>query len=92
MLDTVEIRRISKNTDTEVIDIVRKQIEWRDILSVEEGGSEVQRELEEDNLIYLTLPYIELVVVAEYGQFKRKWLAWREFAKKEDQKLTNILN
>ena len=92
MQDTVEIRRIAKNTDTGVIDVVRKQIDWRDVISVEEGGSEVQEELDEERLIYITLPYLELVAVAEYTQFKRKWLAWREFAKKEDQKLTNILN
>ena len=92
MQDTIEVIRVTKNPDTCIIDRVRKLIEWRDVISIEEGGQEIAQELEEDNLLLVTLSYGEIVVKGSYSILKKKWLMFREDAKEADGKVRNILN
>tara|TARA_R110002126_G_scaffold1738_4_gene10448 strand:+ start:1077 stop:1358 length:282 start_codon:yes stop_codon:yes gene_type:complete len=91
MQDTVEVRRITKNPDLGIIDRVRKVIEWRDVISIEEGGSEIAEELGENDLVLITLSYTEIVVMASYSKITKKWLEFREFAKAADGKVSNIM-
>ena len=91
MQDTIELIRITKNPDLGIIDKVRKIIELRDVISIEEGGSEIQQELDEKRLVLMTLTYSEIIVVADYDKLKKQWLAFRELAKEEDGKVSNIL-
>lgn len=91
MQDTMELIRITKNPDLGIIDKVRKIIELRDVISIEEGGSEILQELDEKKLVLMTLTYSEIIVVADYDKLKKQWLAFRELAKEEDGKVSNIL-
>ncbi len=92
MQDTIEVVRVTKNPDMGIVDKIRKILEWRDVISIEEGGQEIAQELEEDNLVLFTLSYGEIVVKGSYDTLKRKWLNFREEAKKADSKLSNIIN
>ena len=91
MQDTVELIRITKNPDLGTIDKVRKVIEWRDVISIEEGGSEIVEELQEENLVLITLAYAEMIAVVSYTAIRDRWLAFREEAKEEDGKINNVL-
>jgi len=91
MQDTIELIRITKNPDLGIVDKVRKVIELRDVISIEEGGSEIQEELKEKKLVLMTLTYAEIVIVEDYNKIKKQWLAFRELAKEEDGKVSNVL-
>lgn len=92
MQDVIEVTRITKDTNLEIVDKVRKLIEWRDVISIEEGGQEVISELEENELTLLTLSYGEIVVTHSYDIIKAKWLKFRREAEKADHKLNNLIN
>lgn len=92
MQDTIELIRVSKNEELGFIDRVRKVVEWRDVISIEEAGQDVTSEIDQSNLIIITLSYTEIVIEGSYKLLKTKWLKFRKEAREEDNKLDNIRN
>jgi len=92
MQDVIEVIRVTKDPEMGIIDRTRKLIELRDIISIEESGQEVIRELESQGLVLITLTYTELIIEESYSTIKRKWKKFREEAKVADNKLSNMLN
>lgn len=90
MQDVIELIRVTKNAEMGYVDKVKKVVEWRDVISIEEAGQEIYDELEQDNLVMLTLSYGEIVIQASYTSLKEKWLKFRKEAKEIDSKLNNF--
>lgn len=90
MQDVIELIRVTKNAEMGYVDKVKKVVEWRDVISIEEAGQEIYDELEQDDLVMLTLSYGEIVIQASYTNLKEKWLKFRKEAKEIDSKLNNF--
>lgn len=90
MQDVIEVVRVTKNAEIGYIDKVKKIIEWRDVISIEEAGQEIGSELESDNLVMITLSYSEIVVDGSYEDLKAKWIKYRKAAKKEKNSGFNL--
>lgn len=90
MQDVIEVVRVTKNAEIGYIDKVKKIVEWRDVISIEEAGQEIGSELESDNLVMITLSYSEIVVDASYEDLKAKWIKYRKAAKKEKNSGFNL--
>lgn len=90
MQDVIELTRVTKNAELNYIDKVKKIIEWRDVISIEEAGQEIGSELESDNLVMITLSYAEIVVEGSYESLKAKWIKYRKHDKKERGNSFNI--
>ena len=90
MQDVIEVVRVTKNAEIGYIDKVKKIIEWRDVISIEEAGQEIGSELESDNLVMITLSYAEIVVDGDYEDLKAKWMKYRKAAKKEKNNGFNL--
>ena len=90
MQDVIELTRVTKNAELNYIDKVKKIIEWRDVISIEEAGQEIGSELESDNLVMITLSYAEIVVEGSYENLKTKWIKYRKEAEKQKNKGFNL--
>tara|TARA_B110000259_G_C14028685_1_gene405762 strand:+ start:1536 stop:1820 length:285 start_codon:yes stop_codon:yes gene_type:complete len=92
MQELIEVVRVTKNADLAYVDKIKKLIEWQDVISIEEGGREVYEELEQDNVVVITLSYSEIAVQASYNELKSMWLNYKKQSKEEDKKLNNYRN
>ena len=90
MQDIIELIRVTKDPEMGFTDKVKKTIEWRDVISIEEAGQEVSNELGQVNLVMLTLSYTEIIVEGSYTALKNKWIKFREDVKKEENKIDNL--
>ena len=90
MQDVIELIRVTKNAQLNYIDKVKKIIEWRDVISIEEAGQEISSELESDNLVMITLSYAEIVVEGSYESLKAKWIKYRKDADSQKNKGFNL--
>lgn len=90
MQDVIEVVRVAKNAELNYIDKVKKVIEWRDVISIEEAGREIEDELEADALTLITLSYAEIVVQESYEDLKSKWVKYRKADKKEKNNGFNL--
>lgn len=92
MQDLIEVTRVTKNADLGYVDRVKKIIEWQDVISIEEGGREVYDELEQGDVVLITLSYTEMIIQGSYEELKRTWINYKKQSKEEDKKLNNYNN
>jgi hypothetical protein len=63
---------------------VKKLIEYRDIVSIEEGDEVAKRDVDMEVLSCITTTYGELYVNNSYKNLKSKWLKYKEELKKSE--------
>lgn len=84
MQDVIELTRVTKDPEVGYIEKVKKVVEWRDIISLEECNQEVGSELGSYDIVMVTLSYGEIAVEGAYETLKTKWIKYRKQARKEE--------
>lgn len=84
MQDVIEITRVTKNSEVGYIEKVKKVVEWRDVISLEECSQEIGSELGSYDIVMITLSYGEIAAEGSYEDLKAKWIKYRKQARKEE--------
>jgi len=85
----LEVVRIMKNPETQVVSQVRKTIEWRDVLNIEEGSEDLYIELameDDEELCGINLGYEENIVVGNYDTLVKGWKDYKKYLEKRYEK------
>jgi hypothetical protein len=91
MQDVIEVIKITQNEDTNQVSKIRKTFEWRDVISIEEAVEEVKTDLNELNLCHIQLTFDNFICIEKYSTIKKLWLQYREQAKKDDERVSNVI-
>lgn len=92
MQEEIEIIRIVKNPDTGEIAITKKMINLVDIISVEEASNDLISILKRSDIVCLTLNYDDICVIGSYKKYKKLFLDYGEYIKKNKESINFLKN
>ena len=84
MQEEIEIIRIAKTEDTDIISTTKKMINMCDIISIEEANEDTQDFLERPDIVRITLTYDDLCVVGSYKKYKLLFIKYGEYTRSKE--------